>query len=112
MLRQKGYIGRQLRPSQLARELLPQDQTWCVTCHVAVLKKNWMQHRETRSHRLAAVKLRKMKQLSLDMWSKHRGAPLQEESAHEASMEVEFERFRAEQRQREKIAHIQSQRGW
>ncbi|KEG14658.1 hypothetical protein DQ04_00361200 [Trypanosoma grayi] len=109
MLSRKGYIGRQLRPSQLARELLPADQTWCATCHVAVLKKSWMEHRGSRSHRLASRKLQRMKHLSLDMWANHRGAPLHEESAHEGSMESEFARFRAEQRQRERIAHFPSQ---
>ncbi|ESL08418.1 hypothetical protein TRSC58_03879 [Trypanosoma rangeli SC58] len=105
MLRRKGYIGRQLRPSQLARELLPADQTWCATCHLAVLKKNWPDHRALRSHRLASSKMQKMKQLSLDMWARHRAAPLQEESAHEKGIEAEFERFRNDQRKREGIAH-------
>ncbi|AAZ11882.1 uncharacterized protein TEOVI_000676600 [Trypanosoma equiperdum] len=102
MLRRKGYIGRQLRPSQLAKELLdPTDQLWCTTCHMAVQKKIWQEHKQSRNHTLAAVKLKKMKRLSLDMWERHRGAPLHEESGREVDIEKEFQRFRAEQRERE-----------
>ncbi|EAN97834.1 hypothetical protein C3747_28g957c [Trypanosoma cruzi] len=108
MLSRKGYIGRQLRPSQLASELLPADQTWCATCHLAVLKKNWPDHRVSRSHRLASAKMQKMKRLSLDMWARHRAAPLEEESAHEESIEAEFERFRTEQRRRERMVQLSS----
>ncbi|KAG8341122.1 hypothetical protein TRVL_08050 [Trypanosoma vivax] len=104
MLRRKNYIGRQLRPSQLARDLLdPSDQLWCSTCHIAVQKARWEQHRSSRAHTLAYGKLQKMKQLSLDMWEKHRKAPLQEESSHTADVEAEFERFRAQQRERERL---------
>ncbi|RNF04128.1 uncharacterized protein Tco025E_08009 [Trypanosoma conorhini] len=108
MLSRKGYIGRQLRPSQLARELLPADQTWCATCHLALLKKNWPEHRASRSHRLASSKMQKMKQLSLDMWARHRAAPLQEESAHAEDIEAEFERFRNEQKGREQMVRASS----
>lgn len=100
----KKYIGRQLRPSQLAAELLPHDQMWCTVCHQAVEKKRFGEHRQTPAHRLGSKKLNKMKYVSLNMWEKHRGAPLDQESAHEGTITEEFARYQADQRRREETS--------
>lgn len=100
----KKYIGRQLRPSQLAAELLPPDQMWCRVCHQAVDKVRFREHAETLGHRLGQKKMRKLKCVSLSMWEKHRGAPLDQESAHEGGIEAEFARYQADQRRREQIS--------
>ncbi|KAG5498686.1 hypothetical protein JKF63_02973 [Porcisia hertigi] len=100
----KKYIGRQLRPSQLAAELLPPDQMWCTVCHQAVERKRFKEHAAMRSHQLGRKKLNKLKYLSLNMWEKHRGAALHDESAHEGSIEEEFRRHQADQRRREQMS--------
>ncbi|CCW68076.1 unnamed protein product [Phytomonas sp. Hart1] len=98
----KNYIGRQLRPSQLAAELLPADQQWCALCHQAIPKKFLAAHQQLSSHRQAARKINKLKGLSLMMWEAHRGAPLSEESAKETDIAREFEHFRKDQQRRER----------
>jgi hypothetical protein len=100
----KKYIGRQLRPSQLAAELLPPDQLWCTVCHQAVEKKRFGEHAQTPGHRLGRKKLNKLKYISMNMWEKHRGAPLEQESAREGSIEAEFARYQADQRRREQLS--------
>ncbi|KAK7201070.1 hypothetical protein NESM_000167000 [Novymonas esmeraldas] len=100
----KKYIGRQLRPSQLAAELLPPDQMWCTVCHQAVERQRFHEHAATTGHRLGRKKMNKLKYLSLNMWERHRGAPLEEESAHEGTMEDEFSRYQADQRRREQTS--------
>ncbi|KAG5497949.1 hypothetical protein GH5_02743 [Leishmania sp. Ghana 2012 LV757] len=98
----KKYIGRQLRPSQLAAELLPPDQMWCRVCHQAVDRQRFREHATTLSHRLGRKKMTKLKCISLNMWEKHRGASLDRESAHEGNIEKEFSDYQADQRRREK----------
>ncbi|KPA83220.1 hypothetical protein ABB37_02903 [Leptomonas pyrrhocoris] len=100
----KKYIGRQLRPSQLAAELLPPDQLWCTVCHQAVEKKRFGEHAQTLGHRLGKRKLNKLKYISLSMWEEHRGAPLDQESAHEGGIAEEFARYQADQRRREQLS--------
>ncbi|CCW61628.1 unnamed protein product [Phytomonas sp. EM1] len=102
----KGYIGRQLRPSQLAAALLPADQRWCAVCHQAVPKPHFAAHRALPSHRRAVKKINKLKGLSLAMWEEHRGAPLREESAREAEITREFAHFRQDQQRRERAALV------
>lgn len=100
----KKYIGRQLRPSQLAAELLPPDQKWCTVCHQAVEKKRFGEHAQTSGHRLGQKKLNKLRYLSLSMWEKHRGAPLDQESGHEGTIQEEFARYQADQQRREQLS--------
>lgn len=100
----KKYVGRQLRPSQLAAELLPHDQLWCTVCHQAVEKKSFDEHKQSLGHRLGRKKLNKMKYVSMSMWERHRGAPLDQESAHEGTIEQEFARYQADQRRREQMS--------
>ncbi|KAG5472405.1 hypothetical protein LSCM1_03804 [Leishmania martiniquensis] len=98
----KKYIGRQLRPSQLAAELLPPDQMWCAVCHQAIDRQRFREHAATLGHRLGRKKMTKLKYISLNMWERHRGASLDCESAHEGSIDEEFARYQADQRRREK----------
>lgn len=97
----KKYIGRHLRPSQLAAELLPADQRWCPLCHQAFPKKLFGLHEQSYPHRLARRKQTKLKGVALNMWEDHRRAPLSEESALEPDVSAEFARFRADQQRRE-----------
>ncbi|CAG9578420.1 conserved hypothetical protein [Leishmania major strain Friedlin] len=100
----KKYIGRQLRPSQLAAELLPPDQMWCTVCHQAVERRRFREHAAMLGHRLGRKKLNKLKYVSLSMWERHRGASLDNESAHEGSIEQEFACYQADQRRREQVS--------
>lgn len=100
----KKFSGLPLRPAQRAAELLPQDQRWCSLCHQSVLKNAWGAHIQSKNHRLAQKKLNKMKQISLSLWEKHRGAPLEMESARERDFEKEFSRYQQNQRIREEEA--------
>lgn len=100
----KKYVGRQLRPSQLAAELLPPDQRWCATCHRTFPKQQFSAHVQSPGHRLTCRKMDNLKRLSLGMWEEHRGAPLSEGSAHEPVIEDEYRRFRADQKRREQAA--------
>lgn len=102
-MNQKKYIGRQLRPSQLAKEVLPADMRWCTACHQSILKQNYLQHTESLAHRLSVRKLNKMKGVSLSMWEKHRGASMHEESKNDAFVEAEYSHFRADQKRREQM---------
>ncbi|EPY30929.1 hypothetical protein STCU_02538 [Strigomonas culicis] len=102
-MNQKKYIGRQLRPSQLAKEILPADSRWCTACHKSILKKEYSLHAQTLGHRLAVRKLNKMKGISLSMWEKHRGASMDEESKRAAFVEAEYTHFRADQKRREEM---------
>ncbi|CAD2218110.1 hypothetical protein AGDE_01717 [Angomonas deanei] len=97
----KKYIGRQLRPSQLAAELLPRDERWCTVCHQSVLVTNLAAHNRSLQHRLGHKKMNKLKNLSLSMWEQHRGAPMEEESRNDASVEMEFQKYRQDQKRRE-----------
>ncbi|CAM40332.1 conserved hypothetical protein [Leishmania braziliensis MHOM/BR/75/M2904] len=99
----KKYIGRQLRPSQLAAELLPPDQMWCTVCHQAVERQRFREHAAMLCHRLGRKKMKKLKCVSLNMWERHRGAALDHESAHEGNIEHEFEHYQADQRRREQM---------
>ncbi|KPI86162.1 hypothetical protein ABL78_4784 [Leptomonas seymouri] len=100
----KKYIGRQLRPSQLAAELLPPNEMWCTVCHQAVEKKRFGEHVQMLSHRLGKKKLSKLKCISMNMWERHRGAPLDQESMHEGTIADELARYQADQRRREKLS--------
>eukprot|EP00796_Vickermania_ingenoplastis_P005938 gene5938-4247_t len=97
----KKFAGAPMRTAQRAAELLPADQRWCTLCHVSVLKKAWPEHLQSRGHRLANRKMNKMKRLSLTMWERHRGAPLEEASPREADFEAELARYQRQQKTRE-----------
>lgn len=60
-----------------------------------------MEHVQTRNHRLNQKKVRKMREIYLSEWEKHRGAPLDMESSGESSFQREFHRFQRDQRSRE-----------
>lgn len=103
-MNRRKFIGRSLRPSQLAAELLPADQRWCSLCHQAFPTKYFAEHQQSYAHRLARRKQSKLMGLSLNMWEDHRRSPLSEESGREEDVAAEFAHFRRDQARRERAS--------
>lgn len=58
-------------------------------------------HLQSKQHRLAKTKLKTLTDMSLSLWERHRGAPLNQESAHEGDFQDEFAKYQKHQQRRE-----------
>lgn len=102
MLRVRSDMPKRLIPSRIAKDLLPENKVWCTTCHQSILKTKIQEHNEGWKHRIASRKVKKLQNLSLNMWAAHRGSALSEESAASDGIAREFESFRQSQQGRER----------
>lgn len=53
---------------------------FCFTCRCKVYESGWERHCRSRNHTLLVHQNSKLRNLALQMWEKHRGSPILEDS--------------------------------
>lgn len=82
LIESTAYTGRrfqQRRPSAQLAKMNP-NLRWCAVCVQSVTKYQWAAHLQSHKHRDNTRKELNLQNFAVELWERHRGAPIDEES--------------------------------
>lgn len=88
------YCGRRGAPPTAVQNQLDPSKRWCTLCCMAVPQQEWVKHGKSWKHKANEKKEAKLEDFALELWERHRGAPVEEASFVEREGDAAQERWR------------------